>query len=108
MVGEAAPCQRLPAFPVLNFLQAMISGHQALYLQYRRRPPHTGRPPGNDVAMAYEADMVIVWDQVSRGIAVVFRGKPHYLDGPFPDKKTAIHAAERYCFHLGWRDAIVK
>lgn len=60
------------------------------------------------VAMTYEDGMIIVWDQVSRGVAIVFRGVAHYLDGPFPDQQTGIKAAERYCHRLGWPDGKLK
>lgn len=56
----------------------------------------------------YEDGMIIVWDQVSRGVAIVFRGKSHFMEGPFPDRKTGIHAAELYCTRLGWLDKKAK
>lgn len=59
-------------------------------------------------AMSYEDGMIIVWDQVLRGVAIIFRGVPHYLDGPFPDQKTGIQAAERHCRQLGWSDGKLK
>ncbi len=54
--------------------------------------------------MAYEEDMVIVWDTVSKDIAISFRGQAYYIAGPFPDRKAAVAAGEDHCKKLGWRD----
>jgi hypothetical protein len=55
--------------------------------------------------MAYETDMALVYDPVTKGLVVSFRGKITYLAGPFDDRKTAIRAGEDLCRKLGWRDA---
>ncbi|MGZ2487265.1 hypothetical protein ACVITL_005850 [Rhizobium pisi] len=54
--------------------------------------------------MAYEKDMLIVWDMLSKDVAVSFRGRSYFVAGPFPDRKTAVQAGEDHCRKLGWRD----
>ncbi len=54
--------------------------------------------------MAYEADMVIVYDAVKKTTAVVFRGQPAFLPGPYQTRKEGIAAGEEHCRKLGWRD----
>ncbi|WP_188080135.1 hypothetical protein [Neorhizobium sp. P12A] len=54
--------------------------------------------------MAYEADMALIFDPVSGGLVVSFRGKISYLTGPFEDRKAAVRAGEDVCRKLGWKD----
>ncbi|MGO4567748.1 hypothetical protein AB4Z52_22515 [Rhizobium sp. 2YAF20] len=54
--------------------------------------------------MAYEPDMTIIFDFNSKGVAVSFRGKVIYLQGPYPDRKAGVAAGEELCRKLGWLD----
>lgn len=45
--------------------------------------------------------MRIIYDVLTKSVLVSFRGTIKML-GPFPDRKTAIDAAEDYCRHRGW------
>ncbi|MBY5748549.1 hypothetical protein HFO28_34110 [Rhizobium leguminosarum] len=54
--------------------------------------------------MAYEPDMAIVFDSVTKAVIVSFRGVTVYLTGPYVDRKAAVLTAEAYCRRLGWRD----
>jgi hypothetical protein len=49
----------------------------------------------------YEADMSIIYDAVGKSIVVTFRGKTVML-GPYPDRRTAMIAAEDFCRARGW------
>lgn len=53
--------------------------------------------------MRYEAGMQVVYDVLKKGVFVEFRGRSHYLAGPFPSQKAAVAAAEDYCRDLGWQ-----
>jgi hypothetical protein len=55
--------------------------------------------------MAYEVDMTLIFDPVTKGIVVSFRDKITYLTGPFDDRKAAVRAGEAMCRKLGWKDA---
>jgi hypothetical protein len=55
--------------------------------------------------VAYEANMTILFDVVTKSIVVGFRDELVTLPGPFLDRKTAIAAGEAYCKSLGWNDA---
>lgn len=55
--------------------------------------------------MAYEANMAILFDVVTKSVFVAFRGEFVTLPGPFFDRKTAIAAGEAYCKSLGWNDS---
>jgi hypothetical protein len=55
--------------------------------------------------MAYEADMALVYDPVSKGVVVSFRKTLTYLVGPFEDRKAGIRAGEDCCRKRGWKDA---
>jgi hypothetical protein len=52
--------------------------------------------------MKYEIGMHIVYDVLAKGVLVEFRGKSHYLAGPFKTQKEAIGAGEELCRKLGW------
>lgn len=54
--------------------------------------------------MAYEADMTILFDVITKSILVGFRDKFVTLSGPFLDRKTGVAAGEAYCKSLGWKD----
>ncbi|MBY2912123.1 hypothetical protein HF278_35600 [Rhizobium leguminosarum] len=54
--------------------------------------------------MAYEWDMAIVFDSVTKAVIVSFRGVTVYLPGPYADRKEAVLIAEAHCRRLGWRD----
>jgi hypothetical protein len=43
--------------------------------------------------MAYEPDMTVIFDPVSKAIAISFRGKLIYLPGPYPSRKTVLRLA---------------
>jgi hypothetical protein len=51
----------------------------------------------------YEPGMTIVYDVVSKSTFIHFRGKLHYLLGPFATRREAIAAGEAKCRELGWR-----
>lgn len=54
--------------------------------------------------MKYEAGMQIIYDVLTKGVFIEFRGIGHYLEGPFASKGDAVRAAEDYCRKLGWGD----
>jgi hypothetical protein len=54
--------------------------------------------------MAYELNMAVIFDTVSKAIAISFRGKVIYLPGPYLNRKTAVAAGEQRCRELGWLD----
>ena len=54
--------------------------------------------------MAYEAGMQIIFDVLRKGVFVEFRGTSKYLEGPFPNRKAAIAAAEEHCRKRGWME----
>lgn len=54
--------------------------------------------------MKYENDMRILYDVVSKGVLIQFRGKTEFLEGPFPDRREAIKAAKEYCRRFGWAE----
>lgn len=54
--------------------------------------------------MAYETDMVVVFDPIERSAVVSFRGSVVLLAGPFADRKQATAAGEAHCRRLGWVD----
>jgi hypothetical protein len=54
--------------------------------------------------MAYEIAMALVFDPISKGVVISFRGKITFLVGPFADRKAAIRAGEDACRRLGWKD----
>jgi hypothetical protein len=51
--------------------------------------------------MVYESDMAVVFDTVSKALAVGFRGKLIYLPGPYLDRKAGVAAGEERCRRLG-------
>ena len=55
------------------------------------------------VVMAYERDMQIVFDVVSKSAVIVFRDKLTIL-GPYETAKVAYAAAEQFCRDNGWLD----
>jgi hypothetical protein len=54
--------------------------------------------------MAYEHDMTIIYDALTRSSVVSFRGKLIILKGPFLSQGTAIAAGEDFCRGRGWVD----
>jgi hypothetical protein len=54
--------------------------------------------------MAYEPNMNVIFDSVSKAIVISFRGKLLYLPGPYLDRKAAVAAGEQRCRELGWQD----
>ena len=52
--------------------------------------------------MKYETGMHIVYDVLSKGVLVEFRGRSHYLAGPFKTQQEAMRAGEALCRELGW------
>lgn len=52
--------------------------------------------------MKYEDGMQILYDVLSKGVFVQFRGKSDFLKGPFASQREAIRAAEDFCRKLGW------
>jgi len=50
----------------------------------------------------YERDMRIIYDVLTKSALVTFRGTIDIV-GPFPDKKSAIDAAEDFCRVRGWQ-----
>ncbi|MCJ8056879.1 hypothetical protein GB928_023745 [Shinella curvata] len=52
--------------------------------------------------MKYEAGMQILYDVVSKGVFIQFRGRSEFLTGPFASRHEAILAAEDYCRRMGW------
>jgi hypothetical protein len=57
--------------------------------------------------MAYEADMAVFFDAMSKATTVSFRGTLIYLVGPYLDRKAALAAGEERCRELGWLDIII-
>lgn len=55
--------------------------------------------------MKYESGMQIIYDVLKKGVFVEFRGRSHYLEGPFANQREAIRAAEDHCRKLGWNMA---
>jgi hypothetical protein len=53
--------------------------------------------------MKYESGMQIIYDVLKKGVFVEFRGRSHYLDGPFSSQREAVRAAEDHCRRLGWQ-----
>ncbi|WP_165516666.1 hypothetical protein [Rhizobium leguminosarum] len=51
--------------------------------------------------MAYEPDMTIFFDSVTKAVIVSFTV---YLPGPYADRKAAVLTGEAHCYRLGWRD----
>ncbi|PZM16493.1 hypothetical protein CPY51_04065 [Rhizobium tubonense] len=51
-----------------------------------------------------ESDMAILFDTVSKAIAVSFRGKVIYLPDPYLDPKADVAAGEERCRRLRWLD----
>ena len=49
--------------------------------------------------------MQILYDVLSKGVFIQFRGKSDFLKGPFPNQREAIRAAEDYCRKLGWGES---
>lgn len=73
-------------------------------------PPRLGasraeRPPRYDI-VKYEDGMQILYDVLSKGVFIQFRGKSDFLKGPFPNQREAIRAAEDYCRKLGWGESL--
>lgn len=54
--------------------------------------------------MRLEAGMQIIYDVLTKGVFIEFRGVGHYLDGPFKTRLEAVRAAEEYCRKLGSTD----
>jgi len=54
--------------------------------------------------MAYEADMTVLFDVITKSVVVGFRDKVVTLSGTFLDRKTGIAAGEAYCKTMGWKD----
>jgi hypothetical protein len=54
--------------------------------------------------MAYEIDMTILFDVVTKSVFVGFRDEVTTLPGPFLDRRAGIAAGEAYCKALGWKD----
>jgi hypothetical protein len=52
--------------------------------------------------MAYEAGMTIMFDVVTKGVFIAFRGKFTSLPGPYKDRVTGIAAGENFCRGEGW------
>jgi len=52
--------------------------------------------------MKYESGMQIIYDVLKKGVFVEFRGRSHYLEGPFASQREAMRAAEDHCKSLGW------
>jgi hypothetical protein len=48
--------------------------------------------------------MRILYDVISKGAFVRFRGKSEFLKGPFRNRQEAIRAAEKYCRSFGWSE----
>lgn len=55
----------------------------------------------NVPAEPYEKDMHIIFDVITRCAVVTFRGEMEIL-GPYPNRSTAIAAAEARCRKNGW------
>jgi hypothetical protein len=51
--------------------------------------------------MAYEPDMAVVFDSVTKAVIVSFRGITVYLPGPYVDRKAAVLTAELHCRRRG-------
>lgn len=49
----------------------------------------------------FEPEMSIIYDVVTKGVVVSFRGKTTLL-GPFPNRSVAMAAAEKLCRESGW------
>ncbi|MDX3924476.1 MAG: hypothetical protein QHC90_01540 [Shinella sp.] len=50
----------------------------------------------------YEPGMYILYDVIKKNVLVEFRGKSHFLSGPFASRSAAIAAGEALCRELGW------
>jgi hypothetical protein len=50
----------------------------------------------------YETGMRVVYDEKSKTVAIVFRGRRHELEGPFATASEGTKAGEDYCRRLGW------
>ncbi|WP_421581000.1 hypothetical protein [Shinella sp. M31] len=48
--------------------------------------------------------MQVIYDVLKKGVFVEFRGRSHYLEGPFQNQRDAVQAAEEHCRRLGWQD----
>jgi len=53
--------------------------------------------------MTYESGMQVIYDVLKKGVFVEFRGRSHYLEGPFQNQREAVQAAEELCRTLGWQ-----
>ncbi|MBO9102173.1 MULTISPECIES: hypothetical protein [unclassified Rhizobium] len=55
--------------------------------------------------MAYENDMQIVYDAVTKSAVVIFRDVLSIL-GPFQSARSAYDAGEQHCRDNGWDDSL--
>jgi hypothetical protein len=53
----------------------------------------------------YEAGMAVFHDCVTKAVFIEFRGRLHYLVGPFTNSSAGITAGEQKCRDLGWAPA---
>jgi hypothetical protein len=54
--------------------------------------------------MAYEKDMQVVYDAVTKSAVVIFRDVLSIL-GPFSNARSAYDAGEQHCRDNGWDDS---
>lgn len=54
--------------------------------------------------MAYEPGMTIIFDVVTKGVFIDFRGEFSSLVGPFKNRSSGIVAGEDFCRAKGWSD----
>ncbi len=54
--------------------------------------------------MAYEKDMDIQYDELSKKVTVTFRGKQVKLPGRYKNRGEGMRAGEQYCRNQGWKD----
>ena len=54
--------------------------------------------------MAYEKDMDIQYDELSKKVTVTFRGKQVTLPGRYKNWAEGKRAGEQYCRNQGWKD----
>ena len=54
--------------------------------------------------MAYEQGMSIAYDEVSKTVTVVFRGKKVVLPRRYESQEDGRRAGEQYCRDRGWEE----
>ena len=52
--------------------------------------------------MAYEPGMSVQYDDLSKKVTVIFRGKKVVLHGRYQTREAGVRAGEQFCREQGW------